>query len=655
MVVDKITSYPAWADKMNADLGNAPDPARRDRILRTAYTYARAAAAQFGVEVSPLPPQATPPEKLAPRDTHLIPEADAVIASFRRMIHEASFAIDNNIALMEHVRQITGRPVEAGESNQIYDLLQTALNQEIAQYGGGMMMPEVSVHDALANLRLLLGHLPTQSIRSEEQVKYQQFSTPPTEALVVARVAAPTDRDLAMESSAGTAGLACFLRAAGARLLTNEITPRRAELLRRSGYEKVAQVDGEQIDNLYDEIWPDEEDPTLVVINPPFTAAGERGVANSSQAGFNHVTQALRRLRPGGRLVAILGGGNDIHRDQGASLNAPSAKAFWRKVSDLGGTVRANVRINGKEYAKYGTTFGNRIIVIDKVPPEPGVPQSPVQGDFDTLEEAWNALEPISRDRQDISRRSDDLPPGDRGEGAGAALQPGKLGGVRGDSGGPRGSVRHGSGSGDELTPGVSDQEQSGNIPGGDSSGESGVRPERPTAGDSQLSGSGLREPVRDGARTTEPAAPLEIQLQEQLAETGREIGDYIAYTPKVPVDWGAQPHKGAIVETQTMASVPEPPITLKPNVPQGIIAAGDLSDVQLDAIAHIIQAHERFLERAATSRARLPSKPADSVTSWATARVSARAERLPARRCITGTPNPPASAKPSGSRSTKG
>jgi hypothetical protein len=154
-------------------------------------------------------------------------------------------------------------------------------------------------------------------------VIYGNRQAPPTEALVVARVAAPSERDLAMESSAGTAGLARF-QARGSRVLVNEITSRRAELLRRSGYEKVAQVDGEQIDNPCDEIWPEEKDPTLAVISPPFTAAGESLCGQFESGRFQRrlpgLAAAAVRLAPGHHSGRRIGAAQRSVRSSGSKF-----------------------------------------------------------------------------------------------------------------------------------------------------------------------------------------------------------------------------------------------------------------------------------------------------------------------------------------------
>jgi hypothetical protein len=63
-----------------------------------------------------------------------------------------------------------------------------------------------------------------------------------------------------------------------------------------------------------------------------------------------------------GRLVAIVGKGMDFSYPGIAHGGTRSRKY----------TVRANVNVNGTEYAKYGTTFDNNLLVIDKTGPTTG-------------------------------------------------------------------------------------------------------------------------------------------------------------------------------------------------------------------------------------------------------------------------------------------
>src|SRR5690606_11226237 len=98
--------------------------------------------------------------------------------------------------------------------------------------------------------------------------------------------------------------------------------------------------------------------PTVVLMNPPFSAVAhvERTMRD---AAMRHLQSALARLEPGGRLVAITG----------ASCT-PSSSA-WRgpftRVQEQARIV-FTAAIDGKVYARHGTTIETRLTVIDKLP-----------------------------------------------------------------------------------------------------------------------------------------------------------------------------------------------------------------------------------------------------------------------------------------------
>ena len=138
-------------------------------------------------------------------------------------------------------------------------------------------------------------------------------------------------------------------------------------MLEEVGFGKPTAHDGEYINALLDP----EIKPTVVLMNPPFSAAtATKGdmAKNKSQYGFNHVEQALQRLAAGGRLVAILGGGQANEPNGGAALNGGASGKWFEKIGQKY-NIRANIRVEGKEYQKYGTNFATRIIVIDKSGP----------------------------------------------------------------------------------------------------------------------------------------------------------------------------------------------------------------------------------------------------------------------------------------------
>ena len=97
----------------------------------------------------------------------------------------------------------------------------------------------------------------------------------------------------------------------------------------------------------------------------------------------------------GGRLTAVMG--------EGIRLDKPAFRQWWRRIASLY-TVRAVVGIDGREYQKYGTTFSNCILVIDKTGPTPGaIWEAQLEtirwGNAETLEQVWAMLADVAKDR----------------------------------------------------------------------------------------------------------------------------------------------------------------------------------------------------------------------------------------------------------------
>ncbi len=131
-----------------------------------------------------------------------------------------------------------------------YDALETAVNRMLLEGKAGELMLMNPIEALTNHLRPLVKQLATQTDRTAEQNELQQFSTPPTLAYLAARVLNPQAADIVLEPSAGTASLAIWPRSIGARVICNEINPRRrALLIEELGFETFA-VDAEIIDDL---------------------------------------------------------------------------------------------------------------------------------------------------------------------------------------------------------------------------------------------------------------------------------------------------------------------------------------------------------------------------------------------------------------------
>ncbi|MEP2417186.1 MAG: methylase, partial [Marinomonas sp.] len=121
-----------------------------------------------------------------------------------------------------------------------YDLMQASAVQVLLRGDGAA--------GDIAAAKLLASWLLTETRRSEQQIRLQQFSTPLLFAALVLRAAAIRKGETVLEPSAGTGALAAFAARAGATLLLNEIDPFRQRLLRGVFGGDVTGHDGEHID-----------------------------------------------------------------------------------------------------------------------------------------------------------------------------------------------------------------------------------------------------------------------------------------------------------------------------------------------------------------------------------------------------------------------
>jgi len=479
-----------------------------------------------------------------------------------------------------------------------YDAMEMGVNQAILASDLTMNPSNHTLQEAeqkVKELQNLIAKLPTQSKRTEEMDEFQQFSTPPPLAYLASWVANVNEQDTAIEPSAGIGGLAVFAKNAGAKVFVNELSPRRAAILEEMGFDRVFTENAEQLDN----VLLDDVKPTVVVMNPPFssTAGRIKGQRNTMNAA-RHIEQALNRLEDRGRLVAIVG--------RGMSVDAPSFRDWFAKIGKKY-TVLADIGLSGKGYQKYGTTFDNRVIVIDKT--GPGF-DNIIKGSVEDVTEALPLLLGVRNARQ-RSKTS---------QGAESSqAQPGRAQGAQEGQTEPRPIVTPQSsvdvvGSGQQeprprqpgkrdgevnepVEPGRSDEGadggKRGGRPGGASpqseqvSGEPGTRVDRPGRGkDDSDREAGLRQQQR-----------LEVSMAK--AETQAEaLSDsvYDAYKPSVKVA-GTKAHPGNLVESAAMASVEAPPADYVPSIPKEVLAAGNLSDAQMETIVRAGQAHDTILE----------------------------------------------------------
>ena len=423
--------------------------------------------------------------------------------------------------------------------------------------------------------------LPTQTRRDEEMDEFQQFSTPPALSFVANWVANVNSSDVMMEPSAGTGDLAIWSHIAGTGLVLNELSVRRQELLIDLFSEATLyKENAEQLDN----VLPTHVIPTVIIMNPPFSSSagrvqGQRDTAN----GARHIEQALKRLQDNGRLVAIAG--------QGMAADRPAYRRWWQEIADKY-SVRANISISGKEYAKYGTTFDNQILVIDKTGP---TTKPVLTGKVESVAELPIVLEGIRNERQHIQPSINKPAVNEGSQTVSGTIQPvGGIGGVEPRSSsvgtqplghrGDRGAlVVNG------KTPGkssISDVIDDGIGAGsgihigavGDTGGSSG----------SDIGGNNSFDKGDNVGSVTIEATSGEIR---EFSES--VFAQYIPQRLTIP---GAKQHPGSLVQSAAMSAVEPPEPTYAPVLPEKVIRDGLLSLAQLESIVYAGQAHAQRL-----------------------------------------------------------
>jgi hypothetical protein len=98
--------------------------------------------------------------------------------------------------------------------------------------------------------------------------------------------------------------------------------------------------------------------PSVVLMNPPFSAS-PYVEGRFAEAAMRHLTSAFARLCDGGRLVAITG--HNVGPDR------PAWRESFVRLQEKGRVV-FTATIAGQAYARHGTTMDTRLTVIDRVP-----------------------------------------------------------------------------------------------------------------------------------------------------------------------------------------------------------------------------------------------------------------------------------------------
>lgn len=234
--------------------------------------------------------------------------------------------------------------------------LQELAETAIVQRARGIASSESTNNaEKFKRIKKLYENQPSLNQRDSERVMKQQYSTPAPYAYLADVYVKGNGKEIesALEPSAGNGMLTIGLPMD--KVHVNDIDAQRLENLRRQGFKNVTSQDGTQPFA--------DKDVDVVVTNPPFGSATPKeydGYKISSLEGQMAIN-ALESMKDNGRAAIIIGGKTEYAKN--GSLN-PKDKAFLGYLYSHY-NVEDVINVDGSLYAKQGTSYPTRIILIN--------------------------------------------------------------------------------------------------------------------------------------------------------------------------------------------------------------------------------------------------------------------------------------------------
>lgn len=238
------------------------------------------------------------------------------------------------------------------KDTDLQELAETAIVQRARSIAASEATDNAGKFKRILNL---YENQPSLNQRDSERVMKQQYSTPAPYAFLADMYVKGNGKviESALEPSAGNGMLTIGLPMD--KVHVNDIDDTRLLNLNRQGFGKVTSQDGTQPFNV--------KPVDIVITNPPFGSATPRdydGYKISSLEGQMAIN-ALESMKGDGRAAIIIGGNTEYAKN--GSLR-PKDKAFLGYLYSHY-NVEDVINVDGSLYAKQGTSYPTRIILIN--------------------------------------------------------------------------------------------------------------------------------------------------------------------------------------------------------------------------------------------------------------------------------------------------
>ena len=238
------------------------------------------------------------------------------------------------------------------KDTDLQELAETAIVQRARSIAASEATDDAGKFKRIVNL---YENQPSLNQRDSERVMKQQYSTPAPYAFLADMYVKGNGKviESALEPSAGNGMLTIGLPMD--KVHVNDIDAQRLANLRRQGFKNVTSQDGT--------LPFADKDVDVVVTNPPFGSATPKeydGYKISSLEGQMAIN-ALESMKDDGRAAIIIGGKTEYAKN--GSLN-PKDKAFLGYLYSHY-NVEDVINVDGSLYAKQGTSYPTRIILIN--------------------------------------------------------------------------------------------------------------------------------------------------------------------------------------------------------------------------------------------------------------------------------------------------